>query len=243
MFAFFSHFTRGAALLALWLPTTLQAQTRLSVGPRAGFHLSRLRYHVEDLPGRRYHQRALPGYELGVSAQCRLGSWALQPALLLSTKGEASDVRATVPTAQGSYELHNRFRERYNYLELPVHLAYQPAWARGAQVFAGPYLAVGVGGHYHAEVQQHDLDGNYLGTVVRDSRLRYAGISQPGSSPRTLDYGLEAGLGYQRGRWLAQAQLGWGLRSVDGNYQDGQYHRVAALALTYWALQAGQSAR
>ncbi|MCC3159187.1 PorT family protein [Hymenobacter sp. 15J16-1T3B] len=223
--------------LLLSLPSLATAQAQFTFGPCVGGGLSAVHYSAA-LPATTRAGR-LAAYQLGAMLQLRYSRVALQSGLLVVTKGNHETNTYSFQAGGRTVEATATFRARYAYLELPLHVAYGPAWARGLQVFGGPYGAVGVGGRYHSEYQQFDEQGNYLGTQVNDSPVRYAGLFFQSGGPRTFDYGLNAGLGYARGRWLAQAQYSWGLCNLFGYARSAdfrQYHRTAALTLTYWLL-------
>ncbi|GAB3834330.1 hypothetical protein GCM10028821_28620 [Hymenobacter jeollabukensis] len=233
------HFSPIAAVLlsAALFPAAAQAQAQFTFGPRVGAGLSTLKLAAPLPAGARV--RPLPAYQLGVMTQLRYHSVAVQSGLLYSTRGSQASSKYSFTAGQRTVEASSSSRVRYTYLEVPLHLAYSPAAARGLQVFAGPYGSVGVGGRQHAEFQQFDEQGNYLGTQVNDSPVSYAGIIFQTSGPRTFDYGLNAGLGYERGRWLAQAQYSWGLSNLYAATKTDelrQYHRAASVTLTYWLL-------
>lgn len=224
---------RPAIGLLLGLLGPVAAQAQLRIGPRIGFNLSHQRTPNFDHPGSRYRQQPLPGCQFGVAAELRKGSWALQPSLLFTTKGQRATVRYSVTGQPDGPQGVNRFTECNYYLEVPVQLAYQPAWARGLQVSAGPYAAVGLSGHYSDQIQQFDIDGNYQRTISREGPVEYAGIIFPTSGPSTFDLGLNAGLGYAWGPWLAQLQYSWGLRDVYAYHHEHIYHRTGSVSLSY----------
>ncbi|RAK66979.1 porin family protein [Hymenobacter edaphi] len=233
------RFSPVAALLlsAALCPAAAQAQAQFTFGPRLGAGFSSMRLPTALPADTRL--KPLAAYQLGVMTQLRYHSVALQSGLLYSTRGYQASSTYSFTAGQRPVEAASSSRIRYTYLEVPLHLAYSPAAARGLQVFAGAYGSVGVGGRQHDEYQQFDEQGNYLGTQVNDAPVRYAGILFQTSGPRTFDYGLNAGLGYERGRWLAQAQYSWGLSNLYAATKTDelrQYHRAASVTLTYWLL-------
>ena len=132
---------------------------------------------------------------------------------------------------------------RYNWLELPVNVIYT---RHGFQIFAGPYVALGVGGRQHGTgkntypvgilgFQEYDFDG----------KIRYGSDTEN----RRLDAGINFGLGYRKGPLQVQLGYGLGLRNLHQNPVEGiiseipyfhnfntdrAYNRVAQLTGTYF---------
>ncbi|RTQ49151.1 PorT family protein [Hymenobacter gummosus] len=222
------RFTAVAAafLVAVAAPA---ARAQFSMGPRVGLNLARFRVS----PGLDEQHRLRPAAQVGVAAQVRMGRWALQPAFVFSQKGSVRRYTVDVTLPQGQRVVYQEKQTtRVPYLELPIHLAYTPRWARGVQVFAGPYVAVGIGGHMELTPESDNAP----------ERTRYP-ISYPtlfggGYSFRWQDVGLNAGLGYQHQRLLVQLQQSFGGTNVwpvrdAGQEIGGRYHRVTSLTLTY----------
>ncbi|GAB2960755.1 hypothetical protein GCM10027048_30790 [Hymenobacter coalescens] len=224
----------AAALLLSFCALAVPARAQFSIGPRLGLNAST--FHVsKTAPGERH--RLLPGVQFGVVSQIRMGRWALQPGLLISQKGSRDRTTQTITPAQGApVTFREKHTRRIPYVELPVHLAYQPRWAHGFHAFAGPYLAVGIGGYFESDPEPVTINGYTL------ERFR-SPVSYPtllgGSSwsVRWEDVGLNAGVGYQKGRLLMQLQQSFGATNVwpdkTSGLQARRSHRVSSLTLTY----------
>jgi hypothetical protein len=206
--------TTGLLIVSILAATGTQAQ--VSVGPRIGLNLSHTRYHHSDgdFEGKS-ESNLLPGGQIGVALNAQFGHLALQPALLFSMKGSTSYRNAeTSSTTNGVPSITTykaKIFTRLNYAELPLHLVYSLKGADGGgQVFAGPYVALGLNGKFEAEdvktpngvIHRPDWERE----VVFASK---AGYDLHKYYVRPLDYGLHAGVGYKVK--AIQAQLGYGL--------------------------------
>jgi hypothetical protein len=193
------------------------------------------------------NKSALTSWQAGLVGEARFGKLAFQPALLFSQKGEHVVFNTILDGIARTYS-NQESTNRYNWLELPLNMVYTLHGDHGLQLLAGPYLALGVGGH-----QQGRTTG-YYGPAVDiwpgeyENRISYG----PGTYNRRLDVGLNFGLGYRLGpvQVQVQASYGLGLRNLhmdDGidyliggqgfyhKYQaDAAYNRVAQLTGTYF---------
>jgi hypothetical protein len=150
-------------------------------------------------------------------------------------------------------------KPKLNYLELPLNLVYGVSGHEGFQLFAGPYVALGVGGGgtFKLDVSTNDpiltgigLQGSFPGSL----KLNYASqmSDNPGGTTsslgtpvvpitvRQLDAGLNGGIGYRMGPFQAQLSYGLGLANIvpkdsDGNDTGGKaYNRGFQLAANYF---------
>ncbi|HEX8656679.1 MAG TPA: outer membrane beta-barrel protein [Hymenobacter sp.] len=246
---------------------TVRAQTSISLGLRLGGNLAT---RSGDDPAyspregtyggtatrttatqKDYARQAIISPQFGAVLDVRFGNLALQPAVLFSQKGvdQTLDATTTTTTSFGGFpaekttlteKLHST--SRANYLEIPVNLVYTTGGDHGFQIFAGPYVAFGMGGRAEIENQGTRTSGNgssyynYGGTffLYRDTYpgapLNNFGSTATTTSPasyeansgayvaRRFDAGINAGIGY---RFSAlQVQLGYGLGLV--NQQPGK---------------------
>jgi hypothetical protein len=198
------------------LVATAHAQTTFSFGPKGG--LTGAKAHYQDNPypdivtGKASYRT---GFEAGVQGVLGWNHWQLQPALLYRRNsfhlaGAQADVMGTDGVIPAPYEEDIRL----NYLTVPVMLAYaQHGNGLGWQVFAGPYLSVLVGGHYHfwrpSTAAIASVEGPVKGgTRPASSTFDFANYSQ------RVDAGLQAGLGYRHKQLLLQAAYSVGLRNL-----------------------------
>jgi hypothetical protein len=246
-------FVTGLLLLA----SASQAQTTISFGPRLGANLTTFSYSGADsgLGDTSYKL----GVQVGGTLNLSFGKLAFQPSLLFSQKGAELKGSEQETTSTGTTRLGATLKPRLNYLELPLNVVYTTGGDHGFQVFAGPYLAVGVGGggSYKVSIDSTDplyslYNGEYPGSLNVEYGDRQNDNSSAGSgsnvfgaptitfTARRFDAGIEAGVGYRVGP--VQAQLGYGLGLVnlvpkdsDGSDTGSKaYHRGFQLAATYF---------
>jgi hypothetical protein len=222
----------GSLLLAA---ATAQAQIRFSAGPQVGLTLAST--HFTDAF---YSTSYRSGIEAGIQATIGYKHLALQPAVLFSQQGYHQH---SEPVG-GIGGLSDDETHRLNYLCLPLSFAYtQRANGQGAQVFAGPYLSLLLGGHYDTQTTYANGIFTHEGQVV-------AGNTQPDKYPfspgydtdfyaRRFDAGVQAGLGYRHGGLLVQAQYSFGLRNQSAYVEaiaatrPAHYNRTCQLSLAY----------
>lgn len=82
----------------------------------------------------------------------------------------------------------------------------------GFQVFAGPYIGVGLGGKYKGE-STISINGEVVEELSGsdEENIKFVGKGSNGNEAelRRIDWGFNAGVGYKAGPF--QAQLGYGL--------------------------------
>ncbi|RZK86666.1 MAG: PorT family protein [Hymenobacter sp.] len=231
---------------------TVQAQTRISIGPRLGGNLA---------------TGTFLGVQVGIAASIGSGHWAVQPALVFTQKGLRQKVTINYSFGTLSAQENDQIDCRVHYLELPINVVYSLGQdGNGFQLFAGPYVAVGVGGQANYSLELTTNDPNYPGDSYNGSQQFAFGDTfvepDPNSTnpvaldarARRFDAGINAGVGYRRGP--VQVQLGYGLgllnvqpdypanyQSNPGGYQpsnDTGYLRTLQLTATYYFPTAGK---
>lgn len=121
-----------AVVLCCAAATSINAQVKF--GPQAGLNVSNM---TISYSGINMSMSSLVGFHVGVVAEIPVATnFVIQPGLLYSTKGTKADI-------EGIHET-----ERLDYLELPVNAMYKIELSEQAKLllFAGPYLAYGIGG-------------------------------------------------------------------------------------------------
>lgn len=201
-----------------------QAQVRVSGGPLLGLTVSSSR----NTRGPGYlgtsEARYRLGFEAGLTGSFEVGHIALQPAALFCQEG---------------YNIHNEYsgsttdnNVRLDYLKLPLSLVYMPGAAgQGIRLFAGGYASFLLGGSQEVS-----------GTALNLKRKVVASndYQGPGSYySRSVDAGLQAGVGYRLNAVLVQATYSQGLRDtyVDlmnvGLFAGSSYNRSFHLSVAY----------
>ena len=238
-----------------------QAQSFQGVGLRLGGNLASGTFAtVEQATGPgvdyTYQRSSLLGYQVGLAATFGSGHWAVQPALVFTQKGLKQT--ATAKTSFGGYDYQEKddFKARIHYLELPLNLVYSFGDdGEGIQVFAGPYLAMGVGGRNTYALELSSSDPDFMGPQSESGTQAFtfgSTFSEPDpnstsnssvyeSRARRFDAGLNFGVGYRRGPMQVQLGYGLGLLNAQPKYpasyqmtDDTGYIRTAQLTATYY---------
>lgn len=252
-------------LLSGFSITIAQAQMRISIGPRLGGNLATGTFSTVDqsaLAGidYSYSRGSLLGVQVGVAASIGSGHWALQPALVFTQKGLRQKVTANYSFGTLSAQQNDQIDCRVHYLELPINVVYSLGQdGSGFQLFAGTYVAVGVGGQANYSLALTTNDPNYPGDSYNESQQFSFGNTfvepDPNStSPvsgdaraRRFDAGINAGVGYRRGPVQVQLGYGVGLLNVQPDYpasyqtsNNKGYLRTLQLTATYYFPTAGK---
>ena len=238
--------------------TTAQAQASFEFGPRLGLNLSTVS-NSGTPSGFNQGTKSIVGVQVGGTLSLGLTEkLAFQPSLLYSQKGMESTATETdrsetpyITTVTASVTT------KFNYLELPLNFVYTVGGAEGFQLFAGPYVAAGLGGSgsYKVNLSSDNPNlapfaGSYPGSVTveygdkqNDNSTLGGGTSTSPTitvTARRFDFGLNAGLGYRVGPFQAQLGYGLGLANFVPNDPDGvdtgskSYHRVFQLSANYF---------
>ncbi|MDQ2795014.1 MAG: PorT family protein [Bacteroidota bacterium] len=233
-------------LLTLLLgAATASAQHTYRLGVRGG--LNRALSTVEPSntsPSSAYYysasKSALYAWQAGAVLEVAFRHVALQPALVFSQKGEQFDAATSINGFAGVSSTETSTLSRYNWLELPVNVVYT---LHGFQVFAGPYVALGLGGRQHGTLWQSSPAARFR-PYDFDGKIRYGADTEN----RRVDAGVNFGLGYRKGPLQMQLGYGLGLRNLhqpmkglisENPYYhdfnaDRAYNRVAQLTATYF---------
>jgi hypothetical protein len=269
----FSHFFSlsmknlfTALVLTAATATTVQAQTTVSFGPRLGLNVSTFSYKYGNIPaGLSNEASATTGVQVGGTLNLGFGKFAFQPSVLFSQKGaelkfSAVD-RTTVPyTTTVTYTA----KPKLNYLEVPLNFVYTSGTDQGFQLFAGPYVAFGIGGDGSSKLEITSDDPSVLISGAVNSfpiglEIEYGSRQNANGqlddalnnglltgSPKVIatfrrfDAGLNAGVGYRVGPFQAQVGYGLGLVNLtptdpDGNDTDGKiYNRGFQVTANYF---------
>ncbi|MDO7846812.1 outer membrane beta-barrel protein [Hymenobacter sp. M29] len=213
-------------------PADLLAQTTFSWVARLGGTLATRHYFDDNTrvaPG-----TYRPGFEAGVVGQLGgTGHWAGRAGVLYTQKGDC--VRHANTDLYHNHNLPNygdyTLALRLHYLTLPVSAVYAPrGMGRGLQLSFGGYLAACLGGNY--ALTNTAPDAPYVGTETIVPVWR---VSTRYVLTRVVDAGAQAGVGYRRGAFLAQAEYSLGLVPVAGLYFGRPYYNgTGHLSLAYW---------
>jgi hypothetical protein len=186
---------------------------------------------------------AIYAWQAGLVAELSWGKFALQPGLQFSQKGEKFTASIAFSGITGISHSETISTNRYNWLELPVNLVYTLHGDHGLQLFAGPYVALAVGG------RQQGTTYPFYGPAIDsfpfdfDNNVSFGS----GTNNRRIDAGVNFGVGYRQGPLQVQLGYGLGLRNLhqpgaevyagfSSHYfnADAAYNRVAQLTGTYF---------
>ncbi|WP_019947575.1 porin family protein [Hymenobacter aerophilus] len=221
----------------LTLGGTTWAQAQVTVGPRVGLNLANVSYKTDDKDDEP-DTKLLISPQAGITLNAAFGNLALQPSLLFSQKG--FKVKESDNVGPASYEIESN--TRLNYLELPVNLVYTTGGTEGFQVFAGPYIGVGLGGKQKSTYTVSGPGIDESGSET--TKIKFAGKEKDNSDDFYInqpDYGFNGGIGYKKGP--IQAQLGYslGLNTLVSKDSDGKrpddikvHNRVIQFSLSYF---------
>ncbi|GAA4358461.1 hypothetical protein GCM10023185_24200 [Hymenobacter saemangeumensis] len=197
-----------------------------------------------------YTRSGLLAPQFGAVLDVRFGKLALQPALLFTQKGVEQQMTVNssftysyngFPSSVQTIKESMHSISRPNYLEIPLNLVYTTGTDHGFQLFAGPYMAFGVGGRSELEYEgSSSSNGSSSSSSNSNGYYSYGNTffayrdTYPGPQPATFnnntratpfeassgayiarrfDAGVNAGIGY---RFSAlQVQLGYGLGLVN----------------------------
>jgi hypothetical protein len=240
-----------AATLLMAGASTAQAQ--ISFGPRVGLNATKLNLDLEDDYPLKSKLRY--GAQVGLAMNAQFGNLAVQPAVLFTMKGHKGETKGSQTFSNPGLIMKVSFDEsqkiQLNYIEVPVNLVYSTKGVEGGfQVFAGPYVALGVGGKVETETASTSTT-TFNGQVIASESKSYSGknsvefVSKAGKAKdkeyfRNIDTGLNLGVGYKVGGMQAQLGYGLGLSNIVPNDQkdkkpeDKANNRGFQLALTYF---------
>ena len=230
-------------LTVLLSAASVAAQPTFRLGLRGS--LNRATSTVEPAstsPSSQYYysasKSAVYAWQAGAVLEVAFLRFALQPALVFSQKGEQFDAATYMIGAAGVNGTAMATVNRYNWLELPVNVVYT---LHGFQVFAGPYVALGMGGRQHGTISGLSPFARFTPQRI-DEKVSYG----PNSNNRRLDAGVNFGVGYRQGPLQMQLGYGLGLRNLHQSdshqvydyghnfNQDAAYNRVVQLTGTYF---------
>ncbi|WP_035567708.1 outer membrane beta-barrel protein [Hymenobacter sp. IS2118] len=237
---------KGSTAAAALLLAATAAQAQVSFGPRVGLNATTLNYDFKD--DDEPDSKTALGAQVGLSLNAQFGKLSVQPSLLFTMKGDKAEDSGR-ETFGGSdpvtivYDVKQTIR--LNYIELPVNLVYSTNGAEGGfQVFAGPYVALGLGGKVKSESKVTITANGQTETESESESNNIKFASEEGDDDklylRALDAGFNLGMGYKVGG--AQVQLGYGLglgnlipKDQDGKDPEGKVrNRGFQLSFAYF---------
>lgn len=237
-------------LATLLIVATAAAQPTFRLGVRGGLNRATSTLATASNSPTSYpfsysaSKSALYAWQAGAVLEVAFRHFALQPALVFSQKGEQFDMYTITNYTRGAGTQETHASSRPNWLELPINVVYS---MHGFQLFAGPYVALAVGGRQYGSSMAASPYARYRPV---DFNEKIAFDSK--SANRRLDAGVNFGLGYRKGPLQVQIGYGLGLRNLhqqppainyviydylDAHHDfsaDAAYNRVVQLTGTYF---------
>jgi len=229
------YLLRAFVICAL-LVFSMQTQAQVKFGVKAGMNFDNIAQNFAESDWETATKMRL-AYNFGVTVDFGLSDdFSLQTGLMYTSKGYSINLKE-----EFEEDLDGYFRASYNYLEIPVNFTYKIS---GFQVYAGPYVAIGIGGKMKYDVS---FDGESESDEVKlkpvFGEVGDGDLADDEDAFSALDYGLNFGIGYQVGPVLINAGYSLGLGNLTPAYEgdaDGERNdykvsnRVISLSFSYF---------
>jgi hypothetical protein len=230
------YLLRAFVLCAL-IVFSMQTQAQVKFGVKAGMNFDNISQNFAESDWEIPTKMRL-AYNVGVTADFGLSDvLSLQSGLVLTSKGFSYDL----DDEEFGEGIDGYYRWSANYLEVPVNFAYKIS---DFQVYAGPYVAIGIGGKWKYDVTfdgESDSDEGKLKPAFGE--VSDGDLAEDEEAYSALDYGLNFGIGYQVGPILINAGYSLGLGNATPAYEgdeDGERddykmsNRVISLSFSYF---------
>jgi hypothetical protein len=217
------------------------AQAQITIGARVGANLANIRFKSNSSFTSGLDKKGKVGAQAGLTLNAQFGKLAVQPSVLFSQKGFHQNQSGTATLNGVTTTFSSKADVVLNYIEVPVNLVYTFGDGQGFQVFAGPYAGVGLSGKDKrdskgVETTSSGAVTNYSIDVTYDVRFG-EGRKENSVYYRTINVGLNGGIGYKIGALQAQLGYAYGLSNMlpkyYGNSQKGK-DRTVQLSLAYF---------
>ena len=200
----------GFLLILLSLP----AMAQVNFGIKAGGSLNNVRQNYEQ-NSMEWETRMLFAYHAGVVMDYSLSdAISLQSGIFYARRGFSIDWQKEL---QDERKFDGFDRTYFDYIDIPVNVAYK---IKNVQLFAGPYFSAGIGGRNKMDFSYEDAT---LGKVrMKDDykmkpftkKISESDVKNDESPYYGLDFGLNIGLGFQRGPILINTAYTNGLGNL-----------------------------
>ncbi len=218
---------KNIVLLSVVIVVTFafSAKAQVEFGIKAGANFNNISQDFKDSDWE-VDTKIKPAFHFGVTADVPFSdNFSFQPGLLYTSKGYSYDMDALLIDIIGEdldgAEIDGFSRASFNYVEVPLNFAFK---ANGLQIFAGPYLAMGLSG-----ILKYDYSITYMGFSESDKdemkmkpffgEVKDADLDEDEDAFSALDYGVNAGIGYRFGPVLIQGGYSFGLGNMTPAYE------------------------
>jgi len=209
-------FAIGLLLILFSLPAVAQ----MKIGIKAGANMNNVRQNFKESSAE-INTRILFAYHAGVLMDYSISDKiSLQPGLFYSRKGFSLDWESEL---QGEESFEGFDRTYFDYIELPVHLAYK---FRNIQLYAGPYVSSGIGGKnkmdfsYEMQGNKVDLKDDFQMRPFLKKEVKESDLKDDESPYYGLDYGINVGVGFTRGQFMINTGYSNGFGNLVTNTSD-----------------------
>lgn len=173
-------------------------------------------------------------FHVGGIVELGLPLISLESGLLLSSKG----AQMKVSQSGGGVSISGTSTLSPLYLEVPVHAILKiNLVAAKIRLFAGPYIAFGIGGDSKNEFTASGLPAGTslasLGLSNSSAKIKYGSTAD--SDLTSTDFGLDLGAGVEISKFVIQAQYGIGLSNLQpaATNDESLKNKVFAISLGY----------
>ncbi|MDF7813320.1 porin family protein [Hymenobacter sp. YC55] len=236
-----NHFITRGLLASTLLFAANAAQAQITIGARVGANLANARITTNSSFVVDTDTKAKVGAQAGLTLNAQFGKLAVQPSVLFSQKGFQLTQAGTATLNGVTTTFLNKSDAALNYLEVPVNLVYTFGDEQGFQIFAGPYVGVGLSG-------KDKRDGRSIVTMQSGAVTDYStsetydvrfgdGRKENSIYYRTINVGLNGGIGYRVGALQAQVGYVYGLSNMLPSYYGDTVtgkDRTVQLSLVYF---------
>jgi hypothetical protein len=228
------HLLRTLVISSLLITLTMLAQAQIKFGVKAGMNVNNVSQNFEESDWETKTKMRI-AYNIGAIVDFTLiDALSLQSGVIFTSKGFNYDLDDWWGDGTEGYD-----RAIYNYIEVPFNFAYK---IDDLQIFAGPYLAIGIGGKNKWDVTwDGDGDKDEIKFKPAFGEVKDSDLSEDEDAYNALDYGINFGLGYQIGQILINAGYSLGLGNMtpqyEGDFDPKDYkvsNRVISLSVSYF---------
>lgn len=203
---------------------SFQGYSQTNFGIKAGLNINNINQDFEESVWE-WDTKMKAGFHIGPTVDIALSDQlGLQTGLFYTSKGFSDDLDEKYDSDLVA-EVYGYKRTRFNYFEIPVNFAFK---IDEFQIFAGPYLAIGVGGKSAVNINVVYENGS---TISIDGVADYipvfgdidpADLDNDEIAFNALDFGLNFGLGYKVGPMLLNVGYSLGLGNITTGMKDSE---------------------
>ncbi|MEN8120968.1 MAG: porin family protein [Bacteroidota bacterium] len=225
---------------------SLQTQAQVKFGVKAGLNMNNIAQSFKESSWESAAKMNL-GFNFGLTADYELSeAMSIQTGLVYTSKGFKYDLEEEYDIQAGE-SIDGYDKVSFNYLEIPIHFAYK---MDAFQIYAGPYVAFGIGGKNKWDFTYSDGTGEYKDADEFLFKPAFGDLSQEDIDSdddfySALDYGLNFGVGYTVGPILINAGYSLGLGNLTpgisadgyGDYDPKDFklsNRVISVSVSYF---------